>query len=42
MRRRLPEYMIPNRIERIEALPLTSSGKADRNALPEPALRAGR
>ena len=34
LRRFLPEYMIPNRFERIESMPVTSSGKADRKALP--------
>ncbi len=36
LRQQLPEYMIPNRFERIPAIPLTSSGKADRKALPDP------
>jgi surfactin family lipopeptide synthetase A len=36
----LPDYMIPNRFEKIDAMPLTPSGKADRNALPEPAIQA--
>jgi len=34
LRRFLPDYMIPNRFERIESMPVTSSGKADRKALP--------
>jgi len=36
----LPAYMVQNRFERIEQMPLTSSGKADRKALPEPLLAA--
>jgi amino acid adenylation domain-containing protein len=35
LRHHLPEYMIPRRIEAIDAIPLTSSGKADRRALME-------
>jgi len=38
LRRHLPDYMIPNHFEKIDAVPLTPSGKADRKALPEPAL----
>ena len=37
LRKRLPDYMIPNRFEKIAEIPLTPSGKADRKALPEPA-----
>ena len=39
----LPDFMIPARFVRIEALPMTSTGKVDRKALPESsdgALRA--
>ncbi len=32
----LPGYMVPARIFKRERLPLTASGKVDRNALPEP------
>ena len=38
LKKRLPDYMIPNRFEKIDAIPLTSSGKVDRNALPAPVL----
>ena len=39
LRTHLPAYMIPSHIEKIEKMPLTASGKTDRNALPEPALQ---
>jgi D-alanine--poly(phosphoribitol) ligase subunit 1 len=40
LRGRLPEYMVPNHLQQLEAMPLTPSGKADRKALPEPTLQA--
>ncbi len=39
LKRRLPDYMIPNRIEKIDEMPLTPSGKTDRKALPEPVIQ---
>ena len=41
LKQHLPDYMIPNRFEKIAEMPLTPSGKADRKALPEPLLQAG-
>lgn len=35
LKKTLPAYMIPNHFEIIHEMPLTSSGKADRKALPE-------
>lgn len=41
LKEKLPRYMIPNRIVRLEAMPLTSNGKLDRVALKEKAAKKG-
>jgi amino acid adenylation domain-containing protein/non-ribosomal peptide synthase protein (TIGR01720 family) len=38
LRERLPSYMVPGALVVLPALPRTSSGKVDRNALPAPTL----
>jgi len=40
LKKRLPDYMIPHRFEKIAEMPLTPSGKANRQALPEPVIEA--
>ena len=36
VRKKVPEYMVPSVIVRMERMPLTANGKIDRNALPVP------
>ncbi|UCH96409.1 MAG: amino acid adenylation domain-containing protein, partial [Candidatus Aminicenantes bacterium] len=38
----LPDYMIPSYFLRLEKLPLNTSGKVDRKALPEPEIKTGK
>ena len=39
LKKHLPDYMIPNCFEKIDEMPLTASGKADRKFLPEPLIQ---
>ncbi|MCP4220211.1 MAG: amino acid adenylation domain-containing protein, partial [bacterium] len=37
----LPDYMLPTYFTPVKSIPLTPTGKTDRNALPEPTLQSG-
>ncbi len=39
LKKYLPDYSIPNHFEVLDKMPLTPSGKADRQALPEPSFK---
>jgi microcystin synthetase protein McyA len=42
LKENLPDYMIPHRIVEVDNFPLTSTGKVDREALPEPEEEGGK
>jgi amino acid adenylation domain-containing protein len=42
LKSRLPDYMVPSDVIELKEMPLTSNGKMDRNALPQPDLTTAR
>ena len=40
MQEKLPEYMVPNVLTRLDEMPMTQNGKVNRKALPEPDIQA--
>ncbi|MHB9132574.1 MAG: amino acid adenylation domain-containing protein [Armatimonadota bacterium] len=40
LRRQFPDYMVPSAVVMLDTLPLTTSGKVDRQALPSPDLQS--
>ena len=41
LKQQLPEYMVPQVVMELEAIPLTANGKVDRKALPDPDTTGG-
>ncbi len=40
LRKKLPQYMLPNKLIKLEKLPINNNGKIDRKALPIPSLNS--
>jgi amino acid adenylation domain-containing protein len=41
LQREMPDYMVPSYFVKVDKIPLTSNGKVDRKALPEPTAKTG-